>query len=61
MLLSVTNLKAYKYIHGKQLLDIEAVRAATPDVQVFEGRVCTGDQFIGSKEQKELIKSNIAF
>ena len=37
---------------------VEAVHAAAPDVQVFEGRVCTGDQFISSKEQKETIKSN---
>lgn len=37
---------------------VDAVHAAAPDVQVFEGRVCTGDQFISSKEQKELIKSN---
>ena len=37
---------------------VEAVHAAVPDVQVFEGRVCTGDQFISSKEQKEFIKSN---
>ena len=37
---------------------VEAVHAAVPDVQVFEGRICTGDQFISSKEQKELIKSN---
>ncbi len=37
---------------------VEAVHTAVPDVQVFEGRICTGDQFISSKEQKELIKSN---
>ena len=37
---------------------VEAVQAAAPDVHVFEGRVCTGDQFISSTEQKELIKSD---
>ena len=37
---------------------VEAVHEAAPDVQVFEGRVCTGDQFISSKEQKETITSN---
>ena len=33
----------------------EAARTAAPEVQVFEGRVCSGDQFIASKEQKEKI------
>lgn len=37
---------------------VEAVHEAAPDVQVFEGRVCTGDQFISTKEQKETITSN---
>ena len=37
---------------------VDAVHATVPDIQVFEGRVCTGDQFISTKEQKELIKSN---
>ncbi len=37
---------------------VEAVHAAAPDVHVFEGRICTGDQFVSSKEQKETIKSN---
>ena len=34
---------------------VEAVHATTPDAQVFEGRVCSGDQFIASHEQKEKI------
>ncbi len=37
---------------------VEAVHEVAPSVQVFEGRICTGDQFISSKEQKELIKSD---
>lgn len=39
----------------------EAVKAAkevAPDIHVFEGRVCSGDQFIASKEQRETITSN---
>lgn len=35
----------------------EAIREAVPDIRVFEGRVCTGDQFISSQEQKEAIRS----
>ncbi len=34
---------------------VNAVKECAPDVHVFEGRVCTGDQFISSKEQKESI------
>ena len=37
---------------------VEAAREATPDIQVFEGRICSGDQFVASKEQKETILSN---
>ena len=35
-----------------------AAREAAPDIQVFEGRVCSGDQFISTKEQKDAIISN---
>ena len=34
---------------------VNAVRECAPDIHVFEGRVCTGDQFIASAEQKEAI------
>ena len=34
---------------------VEAVRCAAPDTNVFEGRVCSGDQFISSMEQKTRI------
>ncbi|MBQ9827094.1 MAG: 5'-methylthioadenosine/adenosylhomocysteine nucleosidase [Lachnospiraceae bacterium] len=37
---------------------VKAVKESAPDVHVFEGRVCTGDQFIASKEQKEFIIEN---
>jgi adenosylhomocysteine nucleosidase len=37
---------------------VDAAHAVAPDIQVFEGRVCTGDQFISAKEQKETIKSD---
>lgn len=37
---------------------VDAARAAAPEVGVFEGRVCSGDQFIASREQKETILSN---
>ena len=34
---------------------VNAVRRCAPEVHVFEGRVCTGDQFISSAEQKKAI------
>ena len=34
---------------------VAAGREAAPDVHVFEGRVCSGDQFIGSAEAKRRI------
>lgn len=36
---------------------VQAVAAVAPDIHVFEGRVCSGDQFIASQEQKEAIIS----
>ena len=36
---------------------VNAVHQCAPEVHVFEGRVCTGDQFIASAEQKEAIIS----
>ena len=37
---------------------VEAVREAAPEVGVFEGRICSGDQFISTRDQKEQITSN---
>ena len=34
---------------------VAAVKEIASDVSVFEGRVCSGDQFIASREQKEMI------
>ena len=34
-----------------------AIAKVVTDQQIFEGRVCSGDQFIGSKEVKDSIKS----
>ncbi|MBQ6737400.1 MAG: 5'-methylthioadenosine/adenosylhomocysteine nucleosidase, partial [Synergistaceae bacterium] len=36
----------------------KAVQATFPKLQVIKGRICTGDQFISTKEQKEKITSN---
>ncbi len=36
----------------------EAIKKVVPDLGVFEGRVCSGDQFISSKEIKDGIKKD---
>ena len=36
---------------------VNAIRECAPEIHVFEGRVCTGDQFISSSEQKNDIIS----
>lgn len=36
---------------------VNAIKQCVPQVHAFEGRVCTGDQFISSDEQKERIVS----
>lgn len=46
------SLKADEHMRA---LAVDAVRQCAPDVHVFEGRVCTGDQFISSAEQKASI------
>ena len=34
---------------------VKAIKESAPEIGVFEGRVCSGDQFISAKEQKERI------
>lgn len=36
---------------------IAAASECAPEIHVFEGRICTGDQFVASKEQKNTIIS----
>ncbi len=36
---------------------VTAAKECAPEINVFEGRICTGDQFIASKEQKNSIIS----
>ena len=37
---------------------VKAVKEVSPDNHAFEGRVCSGDQFISTKEKKDKIISN---
>lgn len=53
-----TGLYAFPADETMRKAAVEAAHAAAPEVHVFEGRVCSGDQFIASKEQKERIISD---
>ena len=52
-----TGLSAFPADEAMRKEAVEAAHVVANDVKVFEGRVCSGDQFISSKEQKETIKS----
>ena len=53
-----TGLYAFPADEAMRNAAIAAVKEAAPEVGVFEGRICSGDQFIYTNEQKELITSN---
>lgn len=48
---------AFKADENMRKCAVEGVKAVAPEVSAFEGRICSGDQFIASKEQKEKIIS----
>ena len=52
-----TGLYAFPADENLRISAVKAVKEAAPDVSVFEGRVCSGDQFISNKEQKDKIVS----
>lgn len=53
-----TGLFAFQADAGLRASAVAAVKNSAPEINVFEGRVCSGDQFISTKEQKEKIISN---
>ena len=53
-----TGLYAFPADETMRAAAVKAVKEASPDNHVFEGRVCSGDQFISKKEQKDKITSN---
>ena len=53
-----TGLYAFPADETMRAAAVKAVKDTSPDNHVFEGRVCSGDQFITTKEQKEKIISN---
>ena len=50
-----TGLYAFPADEALRAAAVDAVKNAAPDAHVFEGRVCSGDQFISEPAQKEKI------
>lgn len=53
-----TGLYAFPADDAMRAAAVTAVKEAASDVHVFEGRVCSGDQFISTKEQRDKITSD---
>ncbi len=50
--------KSFLSDEGMRKSVVKAVRESAPEIHVFEGRVCTGDQFVSSREKKESIRES---
>lgn len=53
-----TKLYAFPADEKMRAAAVEAVHGSAPEISVFEGRICSGDQFISAKEQKDAITAN---
>lgn len=53
-----TGLYAFPADEAMRKAAVTAVKESASDIHVFEGRVCSGDQFINTSEQKDKIISN---
>ncbi|MBQ9603939.1 MAG: 5'-methylthioadenosine/adenosylhomocysteine nucleosidase, partial [Firmicutes bacterium] len=53
-----TKLYAFPADEKMRAATVDAVHGSAPEISVFEGRICSGDQFITSKEQKDAITAN---
>ena len=53
-----TGLYAFPADEALRAAAVTAVKESAPDIHLFEGRVCSGDQFITTKEQKDRIVKN---
>ena len=50
-----TDMRIYTADESLRQTAVNAVRDSAPEINVFEGRICSGDQFISTPEQKEQI------
>ncbi len=50
-----TDMRIYTADKSLRQAAVRAVKESAPEINVFEGRICSGDQFISTPEQKEKI------
>lgn len=53
-----TGLYAFSADNAMRAAAVKAVKECAPEIHVFEGRVCSGDQFISTAEQRDTITTN---
>ena len=53
-----TGLYAFTADNTMRAAAVKAEKECAPEIHVFEGRVCSGDQFISTAEQRDTITSN---
>ena len=53
-----TGLIAFPADNDLRAAAVKAVKESAPEIHVFEGRICSGDQFITTKDQKDKIISD---
>lgn len=53
-----TGLYAFPADEAMRKAAVESVKETVPGIEVFEGRICSGDQFISEREQKDKIISD---
>ena len=49
---------AFEADESLRSMAVSAISACAPDINVMEGRVCSGDQFIATEAQKDIILAN---
>lgn len=56
----IPDMNTFSFEADKKLIELakECCAKVNPDIQVFEGRIVSGDQFISSREKKELLSEN---
>ena len=52
-----TDMRVFSADAGLRQAAVRAVKESAPDINVFEGRICSGDQFVATREQKDEIIS----
>ena len=50
-----TDMRVFTANESLRKVAVEAAKESAPDKKVFEGRICSGDQFVATREQKDTI------